>query len=137
MRAISILALISLSLGIINLFPFLPLDGGHIFWALAEKLRGRAISFRVMERASLVGFVLVLLLFYVGLSNDIGRSDERRGLRRALMRRLDPGGSGRSVVLAAATPAGAADAAGELHRRGRDERSARRRRSPSRPTAGC
>ena len=43
-RAISILALISLSLGIINLFPFLPLDGGHIFWALAEKVRGRAIS---------------------------------------------------------------------------------------------
>ena len=35
--------MISLSLGVINLFPFLPLDGGHIFWALAEKVRGRAI----------------------------------------------------------------------------------------------
>ena len=82
-RAISVLALISLSLGIINLFPFLPLDGGHIFWALAEKLRGRAISFRVMERASIVGFMLVLLLFYVGLSNDIGRltSGEGFGVR--------------------------------------------------------
>ena len=82
-RAVSVLALISLSLGIINLFPFLPLDGGHIFWALAEKIRGRAISFRVMERASLVGFVLVLLLFYVGLSNDIGRltSGEGFGVR--------------------------------------------------------
>ena len=78
-RAISILALISLSLGIINLFPFLPLDGGHIFWALAEKVRGRAISFRVMERASLVGFVLVLMLFYVGLSNDIGRISSGEG----------------------------------------------------------
>jgi regulator of sigma E protease len=82
-RAVSILALISLSLGIINLFPFLPLDGGHIFWALAEKVRGRAISLRVMERASIVGFVLVLLLFYVGLSNDIGRltSGEGFGVR--------------------------------------------------------
>ena len=82
-RAISILALISLSLGIINLFPFLPLDGGHIFWAVAEKVRGRAISFRVMERASIVGFVLVLMLFYVGLSNDIGRltSGEGFGVR--------------------------------------------------------
>ena len=82
-RAVSVLALISLSLGIINLFPFLPLDGGHIFWALAEKLRGRAISFRVMERASIVGFVLVLMLFYVGLSNDIGRltSGEGFGVR--------------------------------------------------------
>ena len=82
-RAVSILALISLSLGIINLFPFLPLDGGHIFWALAEKIRGRAISFRVMERASIVGFMLVLFLFYVGLSNDIGRltSGEGFGVR--------------------------------------------------------
>ena len=82
-RAVSILALISLSLGIINLFPFLPLDGGHIFWAIAEKLRGRAISFRVMERASIVGFMLVLALFYVGLSNDIGRltSGEGFGVR--------------------------------------------------------
>ncbi len=82
-RALSVLALISLSLGIINLFPFLPLDGGHIFWALAEKIRGRAISLRVMERASIVGFMLVLLLFYVGLSNDIGRltSGEGFGVR--------------------------------------------------------
>jgi regulator of sigma E protease len=78
-RAVSILALISLSLGIINLFPFLPLDGGHIFWALAEKARGRAISFRVMERASIVGFMLVLFLFYVGLSNDIGRLSSGEG----------------------------------------------------------
>ncbi len=69
----SIFALISLSLAIINLFPFLPLDGGHIFWAVAEKLRGRAIPFRVMERASVVGFLLVLALFAIGLSNDIGR----------------------------------------------------------------
>jgi regulator of sigma E protease len=69
----SIFALISLSLAIINLFPFLPLDGGHIFWALAEKLRGKAIPFRVMERASVVGFMLVLALFAIGLSNDIGR----------------------------------------------------------------
>ena len=39
-RALFLLAVISLSLGVINLFPFLPLDGGHIFWALAEKVRG-------------------------------------------------------------------------------------------------
>ena len=68
-----ILALISLSLGVINLFPFLPLDGGHIFWALAEKVRGRAIPFSVMERAGFVGFALVIALFLVGLTNDIDR----------------------------------------------------------------
>jgi regulator of sigma E protease len=69
--ALYLLAIISLSLAIINLFPFLPLDGGHIFWALAEKVRGRPIPFAVMERASVVGFALVLLLFLVGFSNDI------------------------------------------------------------------
>jgi regulator of sigma E protease len=69
--ALQLLALISLSLGVINLFPFLPLDGGHVFWALAEKVRGRRIPFVVMERAGLVGFVLIIMLFFVGLSNDI------------------------------------------------------------------
>jgi regulator of sigma E protease len=72
-RALFLLAVISLSLGIINLFPFLPLDGGHIFWALAEKVRGRAIPFSVMERAGFLGFALVIGLFVVGLTNDIGR----------------------------------------------------------------
>jgi regulator of sigma E protease len=69
--ALYLLAIISLSLAIINLFPFLPLDGGHIFWALAEKLRGRPIPFSMMERASVVGFALVILLFMVGFTNDI------------------------------------------------------------------
>ncbi len=69
--ALKVLALISLSLAIINLFPFLPLDGGHIFWAVAEKVRGKRIPFAVMERAGVVGFVLILLLFVIGLSNDI------------------------------------------------------------------
>jgi regulator of sigma E protease len=72
-QAMFVLALISLSLAVINLFPFLPLDGGHIFWSLVEKVRGKAVPFRVMERASVVGFMLVLMLFAIGLSNDIGR----------------------------------------------------------------
>jgi regulator of sigma E protease len=69
--ALDILALISLSLAIINLFPFLPLDGGHVFWALAEKVRGKRIPFSVMERAGFVGFALILMLFVIGLSNDV------------------------------------------------------------------
>src|SRR5579884_3431573 len=69
--ALQILALISLSLAVINLFPFLPLDGGHVFWALAEKVRGRRIPFGVMERAGFVGFALILMLFVIGLSNDV------------------------------------------------------------------
>ncbi|NLT07877.1 MAG: peptidase M50 [Solirubrobacterales bacterium] len=72
-NAVAILALISLSLAIINLFPFLPLDGGHIFWAAVEKVRGRPVPFAVMERAGVVGFMLVIGLFLIGLTNDIGR----------------------------------------------------------------
>ena len=67
------LALISLSLGVINLFPFLPLDGGHIFWSVVEKVRGRPVPFRIMEQSGVLGFMLVIFLFLIGLSNDIGR----------------------------------------------------------------
>lgn len=71
---VGILAIISLSLAIVNLFPFLPLDGGHIFWAAVEKLRGgKPVPFSVMERAGMVGFMLVIGLFAIGLTNDIGR----------------------------------------------------------------
>ena len=72
-QALFILGVISLSLAIINLFPFLPLDGGHIFWSLVEKVRGRPVSFSVMERASVLGILLVAMLFVIGLTNDIGR----------------------------------------------------------------
>jgi regulator of sigma E protease len=71
--SIALLALVSLSLAIINLFPFLPLDGGHIFWAIVEKVRGRPVPLITMERAGMVGFVLVIGLFILGLTNDIGR----------------------------------------------------------------
>jgi regulator of sigma E protease len=72
-ESLLLLALVSLSLGLINLLPILPLDGGHIFWSLVEKVRGRPVSLRVMERATMVGFALVLMLMFIGLSNDIGR----------------------------------------------------------------
>jgi regulator of sigma E protease len=72
-NVIGILAIISLSLAIVNLFPFLPLDGGHIFWAIVEKIRRKPVPFSVMERAGVVGFMLVILIFLVGLSNDIDR----------------------------------------------------------------
>ena len=71
--AVGILAIISLSLALVNLFPFLPLDGGHIFWAIGEKVRRRPVPFSVMERAGVVGFMLVIGLFLIGLTNDIGR----------------------------------------------------------------
>jgi regulator of sigma E protease len=70
---LGVLALISLSLALLNLLPLLPLDGGHIAFSIAEKIRGRAIPREAYERASFVGIALVLLLFVIGLSNDINR----------------------------------------------------------------
>jgi regulator of sigma E protease len=72
-RSLLLLALVSLSLGLINLLPILPLDGGHILWAVVEKLRGQPVSLRVIERATVIGFALVMVLMFIGLSNDIGR----------------------------------------------------------------
>jgi regulator of sigma E protease len=67
-----VLALISLSLALLNMLPLLPLDGGHIAFSIIEGVRGRAVGRAVYERVSAVGIALVLLLFFVGLSNDIG-----------------------------------------------------------------
>jgi regulator of sigma E protease len=69
---LQVLALISLSLALLNLLPLLPLDGGHIAFSLIEGVRGRAVGRAVYERVSAIGIALVLLLFFVGLSNDIG-----------------------------------------------------------------
>ena len=68
-----VLGLISLSLALLNLLPLLPLDGGHIAFSLVEGIRGKAVTREVYERVSAVGIVVVLLLFFIGLSNDIGR----------------------------------------------------------------
>ena len=69
---LQVLAIISLSLALLNLLPLLPLDGGHMVFSIVEGIRGRAIQRSVYERVSAVGIALVLLLFFVGLSNDIG-----------------------------------------------------------------
>ncbi|MDQ3085471.1 MAG: site-2 protease family protein [Actinomycetota bacterium] len=68
-----VLGLISLSLALLNLLPLLPLDGGHILFSLIEGARGRFLKREIYERVSVVGLGVVLLLFFVGLSNDIGR----------------------------------------------------------------
>jgi regulator of sigma E protease len=68
-----VLGLISLSLALLNLLPLLPLDGGHIAFSIVEGIRGRSVGREVYERVSAVGIALVLLLFFVGLSNDVNR----------------------------------------------------------------
>ena len=85
-------ALISLSLALLNLLPLLPLDGGHIAFSIVEGIRGRAVAREVYERVSAVGIALVLLLFFIGLSNDIGRLGGREPrLSRMASERSDQG----------------------------------------------
>jgi regulator of sigma E protease len=66
-----VLGLISLALGLLNLLPVLPLDGGHIVMALVEKVRGRTFGQSVYLRYSVVGLTLFAVLMYFGLRNDI------------------------------------------------------------------
>jgi regulator of sigma E protease len=66
-----VLGLISLALGLLNLLPVLPLDGGHIVMALVEKVRGRTFAQGVYIRYSVVGLTLFAVLMYFGLRNDI------------------------------------------------------------------
>lgn len=72
-RAMVVLGFVSLALAVINLFPFLPLDGGHVLWAVAEKVRGRRVSLSAMMRFSSVGIVLLAFLVINGFANDISR----------------------------------------------------------------
>jgi regulator of sigma E protease len=67
---LELLALVSLSLGLLNLLPLLPLDGGHILFSLIESVRKRALAREVYERVSLVGFALLLLVLVIAVQND-------------------------------------------------------------------
>lgn len=72
-EALGTLGAISLVLAVMNLMPFLPLDGGHIAWALAERIRGRRIPLVTVAKFSSVGIVFLVFVVIIGLSNDIGR----------------------------------------------------------------
>lgn len=67
------LALISISLAVLNLLPIPVLDGGHLLYYLLEFVRGRALSERVLETAQRVGMSLLLLLMLFALYNDLTR----------------------------------------------------------------
>jgi regulator of sigma E protease len=71
---LQVLGFVSMSLALLNLLPFLPLDGGHILFSLIERIRRRAVAREVYERVSVVGFSLILLLTFIALSNDLSGS---------------------------------------------------------------
>jgi regulator of sigma E protease len=79
-------SLFSLSLGIFNLFPIPILDGGHLFFLLLEKMRGKAVSIRIQERAAQVSFVLLMTLVLFISFHDL----ERYGLLKKVLGWMQP-----------------------------------------------
>jgi regulator of sigma E protease len=70
---INFLALISLSLGIINLLPVPLLDGGHLFYYLIELIKGSPVSEQVEMMGQRIGIALLLTLMGIAFYNDIAR----------------------------------------------------------------
>ncbi len=68
-----LLAFLSFNLGLINLLPILPFDGGHIAMNLVERIRGRRVDSRVFERMVAFGTVLLVMLFLFLTFNDVKR----------------------------------------------------------------
>lgn len=78
----SLIAVLSVSIGLINLFPVPLLDGGHLMFYGIEAARGRPLSERAQEIGFRIGFALVLMLMLFATWNDIvhlGASFTSRG----------------------------------------------------------
>ncbi len=70
---IKFLALISISLGVLNLLPIPLLDGGHLLYYMVEIIKGGPVSERVMEIGQQIGLALLAMLMAFALYNDINR----------------------------------------------------------------
>jgi regulator of sigma E protease len=70
---LSFLALISISLGVLNLLPIPMLDGGQLFYCLVELIRRRPLSDQVKSIGVYLGLVLLVTLMIIALSNDLSR----------------------------------------------------------------
>lgn len=70
---LSFMAMVSVSLGILNLLPIPVLDGGHLMYYFAEILRGKPLSDRVVMAGQRIGFMLIGLLTCFALFNDLQR----------------------------------------------------------------
>ena len=67
----SIMAYISISLGLINLFPIPMLDGGHLMFYLIEKISGKPLSQKTQESFFRIGLFLLLFLMFFVTFNDL------------------------------------------------------------------
>lgn len=67
----SLTGLISIALAFMNLLPIPALDGGHVVFLLIEMAKGSPVSEKVMERAQIAGFVILICLMVFAFGNDI------------------------------------------------------------------
>jgi len=72
---INLTAVLSVSIGLINLFPIPMLDGGHLMFYAYEAVVGRPMSMQVQEYAMRIGLSMVMLLFIFVTWNDLARLD--------------------------------------------------------------
>jgi regulator of sigma E protease len=70
---IGFLAMLSISLGVMNLLPIPVLDGGHLLYYMVEAIKGSPVSDRMIEIGQRVGFLLLGLLMIFAFYNDINR----------------------------------------------------------------
>jgi len=70
---VSLLALVSISLGVLNLLPVPVLDGGHLLYYLIELIKGSPLSEAVQHLGQQVGIAVLLLLMGLALFNDFSR----------------------------------------------------------------
>lgn len=73
MPYINFLALISISIGILNLLPIPVLDGGHLMYYIVEAVQGHPVSDKLMARGQQIGLTLLLALMVFAFYNDINR----------------------------------------------------------------
>ena len=70
---LQMMALISINLFLLNLFPVPVLDGGHLLFFALEAIKGKPVSIRTMEIANQTGMIFILMLVGLTLFNDITR----------------------------------------------------------------
>jgi regulator of sigma E protease len=68
---VSFIAILSVNLGLINLFPIPVLDGGHLLFYLAEAIRGRPVPVKAQEYGFRAGLALLATLFVFATWNDL------------------------------------------------------------------
>jgi regulator of sigma E protease len=70
---LTLMAFISINLGLINLLPIPMLDGGHLFFFLAESVVRRPLSARMRERAHILGLIILIAMMVLAFVNDVER----------------------------------------------------------------